>query len=68
MINLENKVEDIADIYINRLYHLSLIHIFNKAIIQSKKEISQLDDNGSDIKIFDIGFKITKKQINSQIE
>ena len=41
---------------------------FNKAIIQSKNEILQLEDNGSDIKIFDIGFKITKKQVNSQIE
>ena len=41
---------------------------FNKAIIQSKNEIFQLEDDGSDIKLFNIGFKITKKQVNSEIE
>ena len=41
---------------------------FNKAIIQSKNEILQLENNGSDIKLFNIGFKITKKQVNSEIE
>ena len=34
---------------------------FNDAIIQSRKEISQIEENGSDIKLFNIGFKITKK-------
>ena len=41
---------------------------FNKAIIQSKNEILQLEGNGSDIKLFNIGFKITKKQVNSEID
>ena len=41
---------------------------FNNAIIQSRKEISQLEENGSDIKLFNIGFKITKKRVNSEIE
>ncbi len=41
---------------------------FNKAIIQSKNEILQLEDNGSDIKLFNIGFKITKKQANSETD
>ena len=36
---------------------------FNKAIIQSKHEISQLEENGIDIKLFDIGFTIESKVI-----
>ena len=38
---------------------------FNETIIQSSKEIKQLEIDGNDIKIFDIGFKIAKKRINS---
>lgn len=41
---------------------------FNKAIIQSKNEISQLEEDGTDIKLFDIGFKVTKKQAKCEIE
>ena len=40
---------------------------FNKAIIQSKNEISQLEEDGTDIKLFDIGFKITKKQAKCEM-
>lgn len=40
---------------------------FNKAIIQSKKEILELEYGGNDIKVFGIGFKITKKVVNSEI-
>lgn len=36
---------------------------FNKAIIRSKKEILQLEDNGNDIKLFNIGFSIKNKMI-----
>ena len=38
---------------------------FNKAIIQSQNEILQLEEAGNDIKLFNIGFKITKKHSNS---
>lgn len=41
---------------------------FNKAILKSRKEIMQLEDNGTDIKIFGIGFNIAKKQVNSEIK
>ncbi len=41
---------------------------FNNAIIQSKKLISQLEEGGSDLKLFNIGYKITKKEVNSEIE
>lgn len=41
---------------------------FNNAIIQSKKLVSQLEEGGSDLKLFNIGYKITKKEVNSEIE
>lgn len=40
---------------------------FNNAIINSSYEIEQLEENGNDIKIFGIGYKITKNKVNSQI-
>lgn len=40
---------------------------FNNAILQSKKEISELEYGGNDINIFGIGFKITKKVVNSEM-
>lgn len=39
---------------------------FNKAIIQSKDKILQLEESGSDINLFDIGYKITKKEVHSE--
>ena len=41
---------------------------FNKAIIQSKKEILQIEENGSDIEMFNIPYKITKKHANSEMK
>lgn len=38
---------------------------FNKAIIESKKPILQLENDGDDITLFNIGFKITKKEISN---
>lgn len=40
---------------------------FKKAIIDSSTEIEQLEVGGNDIKLFNIGYKITKKSVNSQI-
>lgn len=40
---------------------------FNKAIIKSSAEIDQLEPGGDDIKLFNIGYKITKKEVNSEI-
>ena len=40
---------------------------FNKAIIDSSSEIEQLEVGGNDIKLFNIGYKIAKKSVNSQI-
>nr|DAP47871.1 MAG TPA: RNA-dependent RNA polymerase [Caudoviricetes sp.] len=40
---------------------------FNKAIINSSEEILEIQDDGNDINMFGIGFKIAKKQVNSEI-
>ena len=40
---------------------------FNKAIIQSSSEIEQLELGGNDIELFNIGYKIAKIGVNSEI-
>lgn len=40
---------------------------FNKAIILSCSEIKQLELGGNDIELFNIGYKITKNKVNSEI-
>lgn len=40
---------------------------FNKAIILSSSEIEQLELGGNDIELFNIGYKITKNKVNSEI-
>ena len=40
---------------------------FNKSIIESSEQIEQLEVGGNDIKLFNIGYKITKKCVNSEI-
>ena len=40
---------------------------FNKAIIESSTEIEQLEYGGNDLKLFNIGYKITKNRVNSEI-
>ena len=40
---------------------------FNKAIINSSTRIEQLEVDGNDIRLFNIGYKITKKCVNSEI-
>lgn len=41
---------------------------FNKAILQSRGEITQLEENGTDITLFGIGYKITKKTVKCEID
>lgn len=40
---------------------------FNNAIIQSSSDIEQIEVGGNDLKMFDIGYKIAKNKVNSQI-
>lgn len=39
---------------------------FKKAVKQSKTEVLQLEEYGSDIQLFNIGYRITKKEVSSQ--
>lgn len=39
---------------------------FTDAILRSSTEVEQLEEGGDDIKLFGIGYKITKKKTNSQ--
>ena len=39
---------------------------FNNAIIRAKKQILQLEEGGSDLKLFNIGYKFAKKEVNSE--
>ena len=41
---------------------------FNKAILQSKKSIKQIEEDGKDIEMFGIGYKIAEKQRNSALK
>lgn len=65
------SVEDKENTNIKHLL-LSILYLcgnesFNNAIIQSCDDILQLEDDGNDIKIFNIGFKICKKSLKSAI-
>lgn len=40
---------------------------FNKAIIDSTSEIEQLEAGGNDIKLFKMGYRITKNKVRSEI-
>ena len=41
---------------------------FNKAILQSQKSIKQIEEDGKDIEMFGIGYKIAEKQRNSALK
>lgn len=41
---------------------------FRKAIITSSTKIEQLEEDGNDIYLFGIGYKITKNRVNSEIK
>lgn len=40
---------------------------FNKAILQSSSEIEQLELGGNDLELFNIGYKLAKNKVNSEI-
>ena len=66
--SIENKENSQLKNLLLEILYLCGNESFNKAIIQSKEDVYQLEDNGSDLNIFGIGFKITKKSINSEID
>lgn len=71
LYRLLSSIEDKENAQIKNLL-LEILYMcgnesFNNAILQSKKEISELEYGGNDINIFGIGFKITKKVVNSEM-
>lgn len=71
LYRLLSSIEDKENAQIKNLL-LEILYMcgnesFNNAILQSKKEITELEYGGNDINIFGIGFKITKKVVNSEM-
>lgn len=72
LYRLLSSIEDKENTQIKNLL-LEILYMcgtesFNNAILQSKKEISELEYGGNDLNIFGIGFKITKKMVNSEMD
>lgn len=71
LYRLLSSIEDKENAQIKNLL-LEILYMcgnesFNNVILQSKKEITELEYGGNDINIFGIGFKITKKVVNSEM-
>ena len=70
MYSLLSSIEDKENSQIkNLLFEILFLcgnESFNQTIINSSQEINQLEIDGDDIEIFNIGFKIAKKQVNPQ--
>ena len=41
---------------------------YTKCIMESIEEVDQLNMGGNDLKLFNIGYKITKKRLNSEMK
>ncbi len=65
--SLESKENSLIKNTLLQVLYLCQNAGFNKAIIDSCDEIEQLEDNGADISLFQIGYKITKKKVHPQI-
>ncbi len=65
--SLEEKDNSAIKNTLLKILYLCGNNSFNKAIINSSSEIEQLEPDGNDIKLFNIGYKITKKQVHSEI-
>ena len=65
LLSLLSSLEDRENSQIKntllKILYLGGNESFNQAIIHSSSEIEQLEEGGNDIKLFGIGYKITKK-------
>lgn len=66
LTSLEDKENSQIKNTLLKVLYLCGNESFNQAIIHSTSEIEQLEEGGNDIGLFGIGYKITKKQVNSQ--
>ena len=63
--SLEDKENSQIKNTLLKILYLGGNESFNQAIIHSSSEIEQLEEGGNDIDLFGIGYKITKKRVNS---
>lgn len=63
--SLEDKENSQIKNTLLKILYLGGNESFNQAIIHSSSGIEQLEEGGNDINLFGIGYKITKKQVNS---
>lgn len=66
LTSLEDKENTQIKNTLLKILYLCGNESFKDAIIHSSAEIEQLEEGGDDIKLFGIGYKITKKRTNSQ--
>ena len=67
-----HSIEDKENVQIKNLL-LEILYLcgndsFKDAIIQSSDEILQLEDDGDDIKLFGIGYRVVKSKVNNSKE
>lgn len=65
--SLEDKENSQIKNTLLQILYLCGNNSFNKAIIDSCSNVEQLEYGGEDIKLFNIGYKITKNRANSEI-
>lgn len=65
--SLEDKENSQVKNTLLQILYLCGNESFKKAILQSTSEIKQLEEDGNDIKLYGIGYRITKKKVNSEI-
>ena len=66
LTSLEDKENSQIKNTLLKVLYLCGNESFNQAIIHSTTEIEQLEEGGNDMELFGIGYKITKKRVNSQ--
>lgn len=67
LTSLEDKENSQIKNILLQILYLCGNNSFNKAIIDSCSDVEQLEYGGEDIKLFNIGYKITKNRANSEI-
>lgn len=65
--SLENKENSSIKNILLEILFLCKNESFNKAVLQSAGSVLQLEEGGSDISLFGIGFKITEKTLRPEI-
>lgn len=65
--SLENKENSSIKNILLEILFLCKNESFNKAVLQSADKVLQLEEGGSDISLFGIGYKIAEKSLSSEI-